>query len=535
MPGSPKKRARREAALRAAAAGEPLPPASLRALKGLRIDPSAVRAELARRYLPDFIRAAWPLVEPDTPLSWNWHLDVLCDVLTEVSAGELKRVIVNVPPGTAKSLIVSVFWPAWEWATNPGLRYLTASYGAHLTIRDNLRLRAIVTSPWYQRHYAARLSGDQNNKVRFDTTAQGWRIASSVGGVGTGEHPDRLIVDDPITADQARSDAERQTANDWFDRTISSRGVTRGVRIVVIMQRLHEEDLSGHLLAKGGWEHVCLPMHFDPERADPRDQREVPGQLLWPELFDEQRVRRLELDLGPFGAAGQLEQRPAPEGGGLFKRQWLPIVDRDTVPAKLRRCRGWDTAGSEGRGDWTAGVRMGESPDGEIYVEDVTRAQLGPGGVDALVKQTAQLDGVECAQREEREPGGSGVAVVAARAKLLAGFDYAAVPITGDKVTRAKPFRAQCEAGNVRLVRGEWNEAYLQELEAFPTGKHDDQVDGSSTAYNCLVAEQAGLAVVGQPRPSPHKPPVEVRQREREQRRRERAIQRAGGGRMWRG
>lgn len=453
-------------------------------------------AELCRRFLADFIAQCWPMVEPDAELSWNWHLDELCSALEAVTRGEINRLIVNVPPGTAKSLTVSVFWPAWEWASNAGLRYLTASYGAHLSIRDNLKLRDIVTSKWYRDSYGLELSGDQNSKVRFDTTENGWRIATSVGGVGTGEHPDRIIIDDPLTADQARSEAERKTARDWFDRTISTRGMVRDRRIVLIAQRLHEEDLCGHLLGKGGWEHICFPMRYVPSRpatdkdsghkADPRDHRTVAGELLWPALFPEQKVRQLEYDLGPYGTAGQLQQAPAPEGGGLFKRAWFPIVD--AAPSGARRCRGWDTAGTEGGGDWTVGVRLALL-DGVVFVEDVLRGQWGPGAVDTIFKQTAQLDGHSCDQREEQEPGSAGKAVAAARAKLLAGFDFVAVPTSGDKVTRAKPFRAQCEAGNVRLVRGQWNETYLQELERFPTGAHDDQVDATSAAYNALALE----------------------------------------------
>jgi predicted phage terminase large subunit-like protein len=455
----------------------------------------AIEAELARRRLRTFVEVAWPLVEPERPFVPNWHIDALCDVLEAVTRGDLKRVIVNISPGSMKSLLVSVLWPAWEWASNPSLRYLTASYSAPLTIRDNLRLRAIVASPWFRQHYGVRLVGDQNDKVRFNTTASGWRIASSVGGVGTGEHPDRIIIDDPITAAQAKSDAERTSANEWFDRTISSRGVTRDVRIVVVMQRLHEEDLSGHLLKKGGWEWVCWPMRYEVERPDPRnpkvmlppdprDPRTEAGALFWPALFPEAVVRQLEYDLGPYGAAGQLQQRPSPEGGGLFQRGWFPVVD--AVPAGAQRLRGWDTAGTEGGGDWTVGVKLA-SHQGVFYVEHVHRGQWGPGGVDREMLAIAQQDGRAVAQREEKEGGSAGKAVVQARAKLLVGFDYRGESVTGDKVTRAKPFRAQCEAGNVRLVRGDWNETYLQELEGFPMGKHDDQVDASSCAFNALA------------------------------------------------
>lgn len=456
----------------------------------------AIEAEMARRSLKLFVQKTWDIVEPNRPLSWNWHLDELCTVLESVTAGTYKRVLINVSPGTMKSLLVSVFWPAWEWATNAKLRYLTASYGSHLTIRDNLRLRDIVRSPWYAAHYSLDFSSDQNAKERFNTTEGGWRIATSVGGVGTGEHPDRIIIDDPITAQQARSKTELQSANDWFDGTVSSRGVTRDTAIVVVMQRLDENDLAGHLLRKGGWEHVCWPMRYEPSRpktdkdaghtADKRDPRTQPGQLFWPELFTEEKVRQLELDLGPYGTAGQLQQRPSPEGGGLFKREWFRIVD--AAPALARRARGWDTAGTQDAGDWTCGVKIAEAKD-TFFIEDVTRGQWGPDGVDKTMRLTAEMDGKKCAQREEKEGGSAGLAVIAARAKALKGFDYAGVSISGDKVTRAKPFRAQCEAGNVLLVRGDWNETYIRELCNFPVGKNDDQVDGSSCAFNAVLLE----------------------------------------------
>jgi predicted phage terminase large subunit-like protein len=337
------------------------------------------------------------------------------------------------------------------------------------------------------------LKEDRNNKLRFDTTMGGWRISSSVNGVGTGEHPDRIIIDDPLTAKQARSKLERQTANDWFDRTMSTRGIIRGARVVVVMQRLHEDDLTGHLLSKGGWEHVCFPMEYEVAREsdanwkpDPRDPRTHPGELLWPQVFSGTIVRALTRDLGPYGAAGQLQQRPAPEGGGLFKREWFKIVDASPIAA--RRVRGWDTAGTEGDGDWTVGARMAMTSDGKVYLEDITRGQWGPAAVDSVMRLSADTDGKEVGQREEKEGGSAGKAVVTARAQQLMGFDYGGVVVTGDKVTRAKPFRAQCEAGNVYLVRAPWNKEYLDELCDFPAGAHDDQVDASSCAFNELVA-----------------------------------------------
>jgi predicted phage terminase large subunit-like protein len=451
------------------------------------VSPQAAAAELARRDLRHFIIQAWPYVEPDVELRWNWHLDALVSHLERVSSGEIRRLIINVPPATSKSLVVSVFWPAWEWAREGGLRILAASYGSHLSIRDNMRFRSIINSPWYRERFDLRLSGDQRSKTRMETSTGGWRLGTSVGGVGTGEHPDRIIIDDPQTEAQSRSATERESTHTWFDRTVSTRGKTRGARVVVIAQRLHQEDLPGHLLTRGGWDHLCLPMRYEPGHpgAWPDDPRTEPGELLWPDLYTDPAVVEMELDLGPYGAASQLQQRPAPEGGGLFRREWFEVVE--AAPAIARRCRGWDTAGTEGGGDWTVGSRLAVTDDGAIYVEDVVRDQIGPGAVEQLITLTARIDGQGVMIREEQEGGSAGKAVIKARSHLLQAYDYAGVSISGDKVTRARPFRAQCEAGNVRLVSGSWNEEYLRELTVFPAGKHDDQVDSTSAAYNALV------------------------------------------------
>lgn len=466
------------------------PPQPINSPDPMMPDLETVEAELARRKLRTFVDRVWHLVEPTVEFKPNWHIDQLCGALEDVTKGKHHNIIINVPPGCMKSLLVSVIWPAWEWATNPALRYFTASYGGHLTIRDNLRLRSIITSPWYQKHFALRMKGDQNEKVWFNTIQGGWRVASSVGGRGTGEHPDRVIIDDPLTAEQGRSAIERANANSWYDSTISSRGLSRGARVVIIMQRLHEDDLAGHLLARGGWHHICWPMRYewsnDRSKSDPLDKRSAAGELLYPGLFPEPVVRKLELDLGPYGTASQLQQRPAPEGGGLFKRDWFKIVD--VMPTMAQRVRGWDTAATEGAGDYTVGVRMSRVGS-MFYIEDVVRGQLSPHGVDSLMLRTSQLDSVSCKQREEREGGSAGKAVADSRAKTLVGYDYRSVTLGGDKVTRAGPFRSQVEAGNVALVKAPWNETYLNELCTFPTGKHDDQVDASSCAFNSLLLE----------------------------------------------
>lgn len=445
------------------------------------------------RPLKGFVQRAWETVEPGVDLRWNWHLDAICDDLERVTRGELRDVIFNVPPGTMKSYVVSVFWPCWEWMENPTLKYLCASYGQHLSTRDNLNVLKVVKSAWYRRACGLQLSDEQNAKGYFQTKEGGWRLGTSVGGVGTGEHPDRKIIDDPITADQARSVAERSAANSWLDQTMSTRGVARGAATIMIMQRLDQDDPTAHLVAKGGYKHVVFPMRYEPGRADadPRDPRKARGELLWPELFPEVKVRQLEISLGQYGTAGQLQQRPAPEGGGIFKREWFRVIDAlplgpDGRPQTWRSVRGWDTASVEGGGDWTCGAKISQC--GQTFVvEDVIRGQWGPGKVDDVLHSAATLDGKACRVREEKEGGSAGATVIAARRKRLVGFDYAGIPLSGSKVVRSGPFRAQCEGGNVLLLRGLWNEAYIEELINFPTGLHDDQVDASSAAFNELT------------------------------------------------
>lgn len=451
---------------------------------------SSMKASLARDSLRDFIFLSWHLVEPTTPLVWNWHLDELCSLLESITAskGHTTKTIINIPPGCMKSLLVSVLWPAWEWASDPSLRYLTVSYTDVNTIRDNRRLRSIVKSNWYRTHYGVELASDQSAKIRFDTTAKGWRIATSVEGMGTGEHPDRIIIDDPLKADDGRSRTKRKACISWYKETISTR-VARDPAIIVIMQRLHEEDLSGYLLSEeSGWQHVRLPMRYNSRKPDPIDHRTSQGQLLWPEKWSEEKVIEEEISLGEFGRAGQLQQEPIPEGGALFKREWFPIVESLPTDGKLEYCRGWDTAATESEtADWTAGVKIARHRTSDsltYYICDVVRVRVEE--ADKIIKQTAITDGKKVAIREEQEPGSSGKAIIKSHARSLAGYDYAGVTISGDKATRARPFRTQAEAKNVRLLKGEWNSIYLNELCSFPNGLNDDQVDGTSCAFNSI-------------------------------------------------
>ena len=481
--------------------------------------------ENLERSLYEYTKAVWPLLEPAEPgvdtFIDNWHIKTLCEVLEKCYRRQLFRVIINVPPGTMKSLLVMVIFPTWCWAKNASKRFLSGSHSSSLVLRDNLRARQLVESKWYQERWPIQLMDDQNTKTRYNTTDGGWRLGVSVGG-GVGEHPDFILIDDPETDEMAQSDKERPAVNEWYDRTLSIR-LGRNPCIILIMQRLHEEDLSGHLLASptGEWVRVCFPMRFEASRpetddapgyvSDPLDIRTQEGELLWPAMFPLTKVEKMEEDLGEYGTAGQLQQRPAPLGGGLFKREWFADKFVDAAPKFGRWMRAYDTAGSEMKGDYTVGVLLMEEWEskvvegrrstystGRYYIVNVVRGQLGPAGVDGLILGTANLDGKHVPIREEREGGSAGIAQIAARRKLLVGYDYDEILIGVNKVIRSKPFRSQCKGGNVYIVRDRgvggakgngWNREYLDELCGFPTGKHDDQVDASSAAFNAILLE----------------------------------------------
>jgi hypothetical protein len=229
-----------------------------------------------------------------------------------------------------KSLLVSVFWPAWEWISWAERRWLYSSYGAQLSIRDSVKCRRLIESPWYQRLWSDRfaLTSDQNTKGRFDNDRSGYRLSTSVGGAATGEGGDRIVCDDPHNVQEAESDSVRKATVDWWDVVMSTRvNDPKTTAMVVVMQRCHQQDLSGHLIEQGGWEHLVLPAEYEgPTRttsigfADPRQEH---CELLWPERFGAAEMESLKRSLGSYAAAGQLQQRPSPAGGGLLKRHWF--------------------------------------------------------------------------------------------------------------------------------------------------------------------------------------------------------------------
>jgi predicted phage terminase large subunit-like protein len=464
-----------------------------------------IRYALAEKSLADFTRIGWRYIDPADYLG-NWHIDAMSEHLEAVADGHIRRLIINIPPRHMKSLMVSVSFPAWIWAqqkrsplTGPGIGFLSTSYAQNLSVRDNVKCRRLIDSPWYQRGWGDRfaLTSDQNTKIRFENDKGGYRIASSVDGTATGDGGHIVTIDDPISAREALSPTVRAAANDWFDNTMSTRlNDPKTGAYIIIMQRLHEDDLVGHVLAKAGqedaedWTVLCLPARY--ERDHPRvyaaDPRKTDGELLWKERIGEPQLRSVEASLGSYGAAGQLQQRPAPREGGMLKRSWFKVIP--AAPARLERVRAWDLAATVAEPgtdpDWTAGVKMGKDAEGYFYILDCNRFRESPAIVERTIKNTASQDGRMCRIRVPQDPGQAGKSQAKALVRMLSGYPVKAVQPTGSKEARATPFAAQAEAGNVFVVEGEWNGAFFDEVEVFPFGKHDDQVDAAADAFNEL-------------------------------------------------
>ena len=457
-------------------------------------DLTQIRNELARRSLAEFAKQAWHVLEPTTPLKWGWVLDALAEHLQAVTEGEIPNLLANVPPGTMKSLLTSVIWPAWEWGPRRmlSMRYLGTSHAQHLAVRDNRKCRNLVSSEWYQARWPTLLMADQNSKTKFENNATGFREAMAFKSM-TGSRGDRIILDDPISAHDANSVAALEEARLAFTETLPTRVNSVDSSIVVIAQRLNEKDVSGVILDMGlKYEHLMIPMRFEEDRRCTTsigwsDPRTIDGELMFPDRFPESQVIELEKTLGSYGVAGQLQQRPAPRGGGMFKRADFRMMK--AAPSCYAWVRAWDFAATDSNADaaWTVGLLMGRTNDGRFVISQVVREQASPARVREMMRNTAAQDGIIVKGSIPQDPGQAGKAQVADMIALLAGFDYRASPETGSKETRAEPLSAQVEAGNVYLIEGAWNETFLAEAETFPNGKWKDQIDAASRAFAELV------------------------------------------------
>lgn len=461
------------------------------------------------------------MLEPDQPFVGNWHIDAICEHLEAVTDGRITRLLINVPPGSSKSMIVSVLWPAWEWGPKgrPSLRYLTTSFNDSAVTRDTTKSRDLMLSDWYRTLWPeVRLT--RTGEKRLGNTSTGARVSVAFGSL-TGQRGDRFIVDDPHSTDGAESEADRLRAARRFIEGGTNR-LNNQARsaLIVIMQRLHAEDISGQILKRPrlGYVHLMIPMEFEEERrcetrigwSDPRARD---GDLLDPKRFPREIVENELKEMGNFAWAGQYQQRPTAREGGLFKRQWFAgkVIDAASAPprAAMRFVRAWDFAASREKPgkspDWTVGLLMARHGT-DYFVFGVERMRESPGKVQDRVKAVAAIDALTAPGtliRIPQDPGQAGVAQVESYVTALAGHPLKPQVTSGrgDKVTRAHPAAVQSEFGRIRLVNSgppedgldPWIETFLDELCTFPAGAHDDQVDAFADAFAELAQGGSGV------------------------------------------
>jgi predicted phage terminase large subunit-like protein len=441
--------------------------------------------------LSSFTKAAWHVLEPGQPYKHGWHLDAISDHLEAVTAGHITRLLINIPPGTMKSLSVGVMWPAWEWGPKgfPHLRYLGTSHSHPLAIRDNLKMRRLVASEWYQDRWGehVQLMADQNAKLKFENTATGFREAMAFTGL-TGSRGDRVLIDDPLSVDNANSDTQREAVNDTFRESVPTRlNNPDGSAIIVVMQRLHENDVSGLILANDfGYDHLMLPMEFEPERrcytsigfTDPRKHE---GELLFPDRFPREVVERDKKIMLAYAVAGQFQQRPAPREGGLFKAEWLKPCQLKDLPKKetLTIYGGSDYAVTANGGDYTVHGVVGLDPLGRMWLLDLWRKQTSSDQwIEAFCDMVLEWRPIGWAEETGQIKSGVGPFRDKRMRERRAYVATEVFPTRGDKAIRAQSIRGRMALDGIYVpTDAPWYEQFVSELLTFPAGKNDDQVD----------------------------------------------------------
>jgi predicted phage terminase large subunit-like protein len=503
--------------------------------EGIRIDADQMLLDISRaeceESLAEFIRQSWHVIEPGADFYDNWHLHLLSESLEAVTDGvelddgtKYNRLLINVPPGMMKSLLM-VLWACWEWGPRnmPHLRYLMASHSMDLSIRNSTKARRLIESEWYQDRWGDRvkLTKDQNQKTKFENTSTGFMQAVAAGSI-TGARGDRVIIDDPHSVEGAASEQMRASTIEWFLEAVPTRlNKPRESAIVVIMQRLHEEDVSGVILDKGlGYDHIMLPMRYEPGRAQPtmlglEDPREEEGELLFPDRFPEAVVSRDELAMGPYAVAGQFQQSPSPRGGGVIRREWIPAWNKPTYPPFDYVVAALDTAYTTKTsndpsamtvwGVWSGGDGMAQATrvpvfDGSIsaidrqYKDERPKAMLMYAWAERLelhelvekVQDTMDSYGVLKLLVENKASGYS----VAQELRRLYGHEEFFVQLVDpkgvDKLSRLYSVQHLFAEGLIYAPETTWADMVINQLAVFPRGKHDDLVDTTSMALKHL-------------------------------------------------
>ena len=450
------------------------------------------RALVKKCGLRKFIELAWHQIEPGKEYLSGWHIDAICEHLEAITKGELTRLIINIPPGCMKSLAACVFWPAWVWILKPETKWIYASYSMNLSRRDNLRTRRLLESEWYQARFGKSFKPLKDNwgADKFVNDRAGFRLCTSVDGTVTGEHADFQVCDDPIKPQEVTKTCLKNCL-EWWNETMSSRLVDfkKSAR-VIIMQRLHVNDLAGEMLRAGGYEHLCLPMEFEPKfycrtAIGFNDPRKHDGELLWPEKCPQDAVKEIKKDINSErGIAAQLQQQPVPHSGAIFKRDGVQYYQ--VQPKITTIITSWDCTFKETGSSYVVGQVWGVTNDCQNYVLlEQIRNHLSFSDTLAAIRKIALTYPMSTAHLIEEKANGSAVI------DMLRDEVPGLTPVLpqGGKETRAHAVESLWSNKSVLIPDPKlkaWVSDFVQEVVDFPCSLHDDQVDAMTQALTWL-------------------------------------------------
>jgi len=452
-------------------------------------------ASITRESFYEFLLHFWDCIVSEKFVD-NWHIPYLCNELQIVAErvfdGKKKAydLIINIMPGSTKSVIVSIMYPAWCWTRMPSLRFIGGSYAHQLAMDLSRKNRQLVKATKYQLCFPIKMRSDQDAKTFFMNEAGGMRLGMGTGGIA-GFHAHIIAIDDPLDPNKAVSEIELKAANTWINESLAQRKVDQTLTpTILIMQRLHQNDPTGATLDRTGGEgirHICIPAELT------EDIKPVELTRFYQDgLFDPVRMPRETLKakrkLGQYMYSGQYLQSPTMPSGGMFLWEMIH-VERRTTPLK-RVVRYWDKAGTADDGCFTVGLKMGIDQSDKIWLLDIVRGQWDSARREAIIRSTAESDGFKVIIGVEQEPGSGGLESAQNTVKNLRGFIVKLDRPTGDKVIRADAFSTQVNDGDVYAEPGPWVVEYLDEIRHFPLSKYKDQVDASSGAFKLLTVRQ---------------------------------------------